>query len=63
MTVNKKKLEVWVWVLIYGGMIGVSLGWFVQSRSAALGWPVLALGALSIAGGALLIFLRSRMPP
>ena len=60
---NQKKLEAWVWLLIYGGIIGVSLGWFLQSRSAALGWPLLALGAVSIAGGALLIFLRSRMPP
>jgi TRAP-type C4-dicarboxylate transport system permease small subunit len=60
---NKKKLESWVWLLIYGGMIGFSLGWFLESRSAALGWPLLVLGAASIAGGALLIFLRSRMPP
>ena len=60
---DKKKLEVWVWVLIYGGIIGCSLGWFLALRSAALGWPLLMLGAASIASGALLIYLRSRRPP
>ncbi len=60
---DKKKLEAWVWVLIYGGIIGCSLGWFLASRSAALGWPLLTLGAVGIASGVLLIYLRSRRPP
>ena len=60
---TKKKLEAWVWVLIYGGILGLSLGWFLQSRSPALGWALLVLGGVGVASGATLIFLRSRMAP
>ncbi len=60
---NKKKLEAWVWVLIYGGILGISLGWFLEARSPALGWALLVLGGVGVASGATLIFLRSRMAP
>ena len=60
---SKKKLEAWVWVLIYSGILGLSLGWFVEERSPALGWTLLVLGGLGVVSGAALIYLRSRMPP
>jgi len=60
---NKKKLETWVWVLIYGGMLGASFGWFTQSSSAALGWTLIVAGGVVAAIGVLLIFVRARLGP
>jgi F0F1-type ATP synthase assembly protein I len=52
-----------VWALIYGGLLGMCLGWFLQSRNGALGWAVIVIGAIVAAAGAVLIFVRSRMGP
>jgi len=60
---KNKQLEAWAWVLIYSGILGFSLGWFLQVRSPALGWALLVLGCIGVAFGAALIFLRSRRPP
>jgi F0F1-type ATP synthase assembly protein I len=56
-----ERVEALVWVLIYGGLLGVSLGWFLQSRSEALGWALIVGGAIVAAIGAVLIVVRSRM--
>jgi hypothetical protein len=58
-----KKLDTWVWVLIYGGMLGLSLGWFTLSGSPALGWAMITAGGVAAAVGVLLVFMRSRMGP
>ena len=58
-----KKLDTWVWVLIYGGMLGFGLGWFTQSRSPTLGWVIISAGGVAAAIGVLLIFIRSRRGP
>jgi len=60
---SKNKLETLVWVLIYGGLLGISLGWFVQARSDAFGWALMVVGAAVAVTGAALIFVRSRMGP
>jgi hypothetical protein len=60
---SKSRLEALVWVLIYGGLLGLSLGWFVRARSDALGWALMVVGAAVAATGATLIFVRSRMGP
>jgi hypothetical protein len=60
---NKSKLDTWVWVLIYGGMLGASLGWFVHPLNPGLGWTLMAAGVTAAVVGAMLIFLRSRMGP
>jgi hypothetical protein len=62
-TMTKKKLEAWVWVLIYGGMLGASFGWFIQPRSAALGWTLMVAGGVVAAIGVVLIFVRARLGP
>jgi hypothetical protein len=63
LTMTTKTLDSWVWVLIYGGMLGLGLGWFMQSRSPALGWAIITAGGVAAAFGVLLIFIRSRMGP
>jgi hypothetical protein len=57
----RSKVEVWVWVLVYGGMIVLGIGLAVQGTDAATGWVMAGLGATLIAVGALLVWVRSRM--
>jgi hypothetical protein len=63
---HKARLEVWIWVLIYGGLLLLSLGLFVGRSLPAPGWlwadTVALLGALAVLAGAVLIVLRSKMP-
>jgi hypothetical protein len=56
-------VEALVWVLIYGGLLLLSLGLFVQRADGPLGWLLIATGGLLAAGGVVLIYLRSRMGP
>ena len=60
---RKDKLETLVWVLIYGGLLGASLGWFMLPRSDALGSTLMVAGGTVAAIGVVLIFVRSRMGP
>ena len=54
-------VETLVWVLIYGGLLGVGLGLAVQRYVEPLGWGIAVVGALVAAGGVALIYARSRM--
>ncbi len=56
-----ERIQKWVWVFIYAGMFLVALGLAVQRSDAALGWGMAAPGALLIAAGVSLIWVRSRM--
>lgn len=60
---SKQRIEALVWILIYGGLLGLIAGWFVQAQLEALGWTLMVGGAALAASGAVLIFLRSRMEP
>ena len=54
-------VEVWIWTLIYGGLLLLCLGWFVSRNNAALGAMLAAAGAVLAITGVLLIYLRSHM--
>ena len=54
-------VEVWIWVLIYGGMLSGCLGLFVGRSQDALGWTLGVAGAVLVAGGGVLLYLRSLM--
>ena len=54
-------VEVWAWVLIYGGLLLVCLALFVGRNDLELGWAVGSTGGGLVGGGLLLIYLRSRM--
>ncbi len=56
-----KKIETWVWVLIYAGLILIGLGWSVQRSDAALGWGIATVGAAGVVAGAVLVWVRSRI--
>ena len=54
-------VETLVWVLIYGGLLVLSLGYFVGRQEQSLG-NGLMLGGAAIAGiGVVLVYVRSRM--
>ena len=58
---KKRALEIWTWVLIYGGLGLLSLGLFVQRSGASLGRALVLGGLLLALLGAVLVVLRSRM--
>ena len=53
-------LEKWIWVLIYAGLLTASLGVFVHDHAPAFGWVLMLSGGVSVAIGAVLIFVRAR---
>lgn len=53
-------LDKLIWILIYGGLLGVCLGLSVQRSDAALGYGVLVLGAVAAVIGVAMIYVRSR---
>ena len=54
-------VEIWVWVLIYGGLLLLCLALFVARDAGPLGWALGGLGGVLAALGVLLIYVRSRM--
>ena len=58
-------IEKWTWLLIYGGLLSLSLGLFVLRgpvSSAGLGWALVLLGVAGVVAGVVLVVLRSRLP-
>ena len=54
-------VETLVWVLIYGGLLVLSLGFFVERQEQLLGNGLMLGGAAVAAIGVVLIYVRSRM--
>ena len=61
MPMSASKLETLIWVLIYGGLLLLCLGVFVQREMPATGWTMVVVGAVAAAAGAVLVWVRSRM--
>lgn len=58
---NKLRVERLVWILVYGGLLALVLGMFVQRYDRLLA-DILQIGGTIVAStGALLIWVRSRM--
>jgi hypothetical protein len=60
---SNRGLEALVWVLIYGGLLLLALGVFVQRQGGGFGWALIGIGGGVAAIGAVLIFVRSRRGP
>jgi hypothetical protein len=56
-------IEKLIWVLIYGGLLVLSLGLFVLRQDGVFGHALIGGGAVAVALGALLIWVRSRRGP
>ena len=52
-----------IWILIYGGLLLISLGLFVSRQDGAFGGTLIGGGTLAVAAGAVLIWIRSRREP
>ena len=65
-TMKPTRVEALVWVLIYGGLLMLSLGTFVVRQIGGAGRAVaivlFVVGALAVIAGAVLVFVRARMP-
>ena len=57
-----KTVEKWSWVLIYGGLLVLSLGLFVLPGSAGMGWALVLAGVAAAVAGVALVVARSRLP-
>lgn len=60
---SAQKIETLTWVLIYGGLLTLCLGWFLRPTDGPWGELLIASGAIAAAVGVALIFIRSRMKP
>ena len=62
-TTNRKlvRLERLVWVLIYGGLLSLVLGYFLENTQGADGTALYAIGLLVAAMGVVLVYVRSRL--
>jgi hypothetical protein len=56
-----ERIELLVWVLIYGGLFALVLGIAAHDETAVGGWSLSVLGTLAAAAGVVLIYVRSRM--
>ena len=65
---DAKRIEKWIWPLIYGGLLLLSLGLFVGRRIDGMGtgigmsWAMVLIGVTGVVAGAVLLVLRSRLP-
>ena len=58
---DKLRVERWAWILIYGGLLTLVLGMFLERQDRTLG-DIFQIGGTAVAAvGALLIWIRSRM--
>ncbi len=66
MAIRNRAIEKWIWVLIYGGMLGFALGLFMRRASGGgepiVAWVLMAGGVLALIAGAVGIGWRSRRP-
>jgi 4-amino-4-deoxy-L-arabinose transferase-like glycosyltransferase len=61
---NKARVEAWVWVLVYGGLLTVAVSVFVlraADEGRGLGWLMLVIGVAATAAGVALVVVRARM--
>lgn len=54
-------VETLAWVLIYGGLLALTLGIFVERAHVPLGWALIVGGGIVAVAGVVLIVVRSRM--
>jgi hypothetical protein len=60
---SARRLEIWSWVLIYGGLLSLSLGWFITPQQGPWGELMIGGGIGAAVLGIVLIVVRSKMKP
>ncbi len=62
MRLDAARLDALVWTLVFGGLLVVGLGIALQRQGAGYGWGVVVAGAVLVAAGVVLVWVRSRVP-
>ena len=52
-------LQKLIWVLVYGGLLGVVLGLSIQKTDDPLGWSIVVGGGVVAAVGVVLVLVRA----
>jgi uncharacterized membrane protein HdeD (DUF308 family) len=55
------RMERIIWTLIYGGLLAMVLGYFMENTQNADATAVYAIGILAAAMGVVMVYVRSRM--
>ena len=58
---SRQRMEALVWILIYGGLLGACLGWFLSPLRGPWGELLITGGLGAVAAGVVLIVVRSRL--
>ena len=61
MKLSAERIEAWVWVLIYGGLLVCGLGVALSRGGVDYGWTVSVVGIVLAVAGVVLVYVRSRM--
>jgi hypothetical protein len=56
------RLDKLIWTLVFGGLLALGPGIALDRAGQPWAWWVIAAGALAAATGAVLVWVRSRMP-
>lgn len=56
------RIQRWVWILIYGGLLAISLSQFLPTSESTMALYLLAGGLVATVLGVLLIYIRSKLP-
>ena len=61
LTMKAATLERWCWVMIYGGLLLLSLGWFIVPHEGPWGELLASAGVVGAIAGVVLVVLRARL--
>jgi len=61
LSTTSRRLDTLVWLLLYGGLFAIAVG-IALRRTASGGTIVIVLGAFAVVAGAVLLWMRSRLP-
>ena len=61
MNLDAARLDAIVWTFVFGGLLVVGVGIALQRNGVGYGWGVAVAGALVVAAGVVLLWLRSRI--
>ena len=56
-----RRIEGLTWILIYGGLLALILGWWVLPSDDGIGYLLLGCGAVIAVIGFLMIYVRSKI--
>ena len=59
LNMSNAALQKLIWVLIYGGLLGVVLGLSIQKADDPLGWSIVVGGGVLAAVGAVFLLVRA----